>query len=75
MSQIWSHAAGIAYTVINPGGLIDKPGGERELVVGKRVRCAVRFLVTAIATCWMEMIVWHAALSMPCGQYSSSTDP
>lgn len=30
-------AAGIAYTVINPGGLLDKPGGERELLVGKRV--------------------------------------
>lgn len=28
--------SGITYTVINPGGLIDKAGGERELVVGKR---------------------------------------
>lgn len=25
----------VDYTIINPGGLIDKPGGKRELVVGK----------------------------------------
>lgn len=28
--------AGIDYTVINPGGLTDRPGGERELLVGKK---------------------------------------
>lgn len=25
---------GIPYTIIHPGGLIDKPGGEREIVLG-----------------------------------------
>lgn len=27
--------SGIAYTIIRPGGLLDKPGGARELLVGK----------------------------------------
>lgn len=26
--------SGIPYTIIHPGGLIDKPGGERELLIG-----------------------------------------
>lgn len=27
--------AGVPYTILHPGGLIDKPGGARELLVGK----------------------------------------
>jgi uncharacterized protein YbjT (DUF2867 family) len=27
--------SGIDYTIINPGGLLDQPGGKRELLVGK----------------------------------------
>lgn len=27
--------SGINYTIINPGGLLDQPGGKRELLVGK----------------------------------------
>ncbi|PSC75336.1 Nucleoside-diphosphate-sugar epimerase [Micractinium conductrix] len=28
--------SGVAYTIIHPGGLIDQPGGRRQLLVGKR---------------------------------------
>lgn len=27
--------AGVPYTIIHAGGLLDKPGGQRELTVGK----------------------------------------
>lgn len=28
-------SAGVAFTIIHPGGLLDEPGGKRELLVGK----------------------------------------
>lgn len=27
--------SGLTYTIVHPGGLLDQPGGERELIVGK----------------------------------------
>lgn len=34
-AQEYLIASGVAYTIINPGGLLDEPGGRRELLVGK----------------------------------------
>lgn len=35
MSEEYLQNSGLEYTIIHPGGLIDKPGGQRELMVGK----------------------------------------
>lgn len=40
--------SGLTYTVINPGGLQDKPAGERELMVSNADKFATIYEVTAI---------------------------
>lgn len=38
MAEEYLVNSGLAYTIIHPGGLIDQPGGQRELLVGKHDR-------------------------------------
>lgn len=35
MAEEYLVNSGVPYTIIHPGGLLDKPGGQRELLVGK----------------------------------------
>jgi uncharacterized protein YbjT (DUF2867 family) len=58
--------SGVAYTIIRPGGMLDKPGGARELLVGKDdafLKNAPEGVPTAIPRADVAEVVVQALLS------------
>ena len=51
-----SKVGAMSYTIIHPGGLIDKPGGEREIVFGVDDDLLKRRCVTSHGRMWLQSV-------------------